>query len=392
MTPSSCTASRRAAESTYAGIVRLIEAAQRAKAPMARLADRFAMVFLAVTVVLAGGAWLVTTDPIRGLAVLVVATPCPLILAVPVAIISGASWAGKIGVLIKGGIALETLPRIRTLVVDKTGTLTHGMARLVSCQLAPGWSCDEVIRLAASLDQASSHVIAEALVAEAHRRGPALAVPSAVVETPGEGLEGVVEGHGVIVGGLLFVAERAESDGLGSSDSRVLAHPGSVAVAVGIDGLVVGTLILADTVREGTGALLEQLRAIGITRIVLASGDRRAVAEAVAVHPARSTPVFAELTPDQEDRRGATAEHGSGTVMMVDDGVNDAPRARSCRSWRRDGGEGCGSLGRSGGCRDPGGPPRPPSYAIPVQLPWGAFAGALERAEDALRGISCRGQ
>ena len=99
-------------------------------------------------------------------------------------------------------------------------------------------------------------------MAEAHRRGLALAVPSAVVETPGEGLEGVVEGHGVIVGGLRFVAERAESDGLGSSDRN--RAPGSVAVAVGIDGLVVATLILADTVREGTGALLEQLRAIGI--------------------------------------------------------------------------------------------------------------------------------
>ena len=189
---------------------------------MARLADRFGMVFLAVTVVLAGGAWLVTTDPTRGLAVLVVATPCPLILAVPVAIISGVSRAAKIGVLIKGGIALEIL-RVRTLVVDKTGTLTHGMARLVSCQLAPGWSCDELIRLAASLDQASSHVIAEALVAEAHRRGLALAVPSAVVERPGEGLEGVVEGHGVIVGGLRFVAERAERRGR-------QCHQGSCAV------------------------------------------------------------------------------------------------------------------------------------------------------------------
>jgi P-type E1-E2 ATPase len=137
-----------------------------------------------------------------------------------------------------------------------------------------------VIRLAASLDQASSHVIAEALVAEAHRRGLALAVPSAVVETPGEGLEGVVEGHRVIVGGLRFVAERAESSGLGSCDRA--DAPGSVVVAVALDGSTVGTLVLADTVREGTGALLEQLRAIGIKRIVLASGDRRAVAEAIA--------------------------------------------------------------------------------------------------------------
>lgn len=167
-------ASRRARDSTYAGIIRLVEAAQRVKAPMARLADRFAVVFLAITVFMASGVWLWTADPIRGLTVLVVATPCPLILAVPVAIISGVSRAAKMGVLVKGGKALETLSRVRTLVLDKTGTLTHGTARVVSFQLAPGWSEDEVVRLAASLDQASQHVIAEALVAEARRRNLAL--------------------------------------------------------------------------------------------------------------------------------------------------------------------------------------------------------------------------
>ena len=131
-------ATHRAAESTYAGIVRLIEAAQASKAPMARLADRFAMAFLALTVVIAGGAWLWSGDPIRALAVLVIATPCPLILAVPVAIVSGVSRAAKAGVLVKGGRALETLARIRVLVIDKTGTLTHGQARVVKIQ-PDGW-------------------------------------------------------------------------------------------------------------------------------------------------------------------------------------------------------------------------------------------------------------
>ena len=146
-----------------------------------------AMVFLAVTVVLAAGAWLWTGDPIRALAVLVVATPCPLILAVPVAIISGVSRAAKHGVLIKGGRALEDLARVRTLVIDKTGTLTHGAARLVTTELAPGSSADEVLRLAASLDQASNHVIAQALVAEARAKRLPLTPPEDVVETSGDG-------------------------------------------------------------------------------------------------------------------------------------------------------------------------------------------------------------
>ena len=131
-------ATHRAAESTYAGIVRLVEAAQRSKAPMARLADRFAIVFLAVTAALAGAAWFWTGDPIRALAVLVVATPCPLILAVPVAIVSGVSRAAKAGVLVKGGKALETLARVRVLVIDKTGTLTHGRARVIEIRPEPG--------------------------------------------------------------------------------------------------------------------------------------------------------------------------------------------------------------------------------------------------------------
>ena len=161
-------AARRAAESTYAGIVRLVEAAHRSRAPMSRLADRFAMVFLGLTVVMAGGAWFWTGNPIRAVAVLVIATPCPLILAVPVAIVSGLSRAARHGVLIKGGKALEMIARIRTLVIDKTGTLTDGRARIVRIDAAPGQSPEEVLQAAASLDQASKHVIAQTIVFKAH--------------------------------------------------------------------------------------------------------------------------------------------------------------------------------------------------------------------------------
>ena len=195
------TAARRAAESTYAGIVRLVDAAQRSKAPMSRLADRYAIVFLLATVVIAAGAWFLTGDPVRAVAVLVVATPCPLILAVPVAIVAGVSRAAKRGILVKGGKALEMMARTRVLVIDKTGTLTSGEARVVSVSVSGTLPADEVLRLAASVDQASKHVIARALVAHAQERGLVLAVPTRLVETPGEGISGEVDGQRILVGG-----------------------------------------------------------------------------------------------------------------------------------------------------------------------------------------------
>ena len=170
-------ATRRAADSTYAGIVRLVEAAQKSKAPMARLADRYSLLFLAVTVVLATAAWWFTGDPIRAVAVLVVATPCPLILAVPVALVAGLSRAAHFGVLIKGAKPLEALARIRTLILDKTGTLTDGRPQIVSIDAYGALSEDEVLDFAAALDQASKHPIAQAIVAAARARGVSPAGP-----------------------------------------------------------------------------------------------------------------------------------------------------------------------------------------------------------------------
>lgn len=311
--------SARAEASTYAGIVRLVEAAQQSKAPMARLADRFAMGFLGVTVAMAGGAWIWTGDPIRALAVLVVATPCPLILAVPVAIISGVSRAAKLGILIKGGRALENLARVRTLVIDKTGTLTYGAARLVSVQAAPGFEANVVLGVAASLDQASSHVIAQALVSAAREKGCTLTTPETVSETPGEGVEGLVGERRVVVGGPSFVAKRAS----GGTDNQQPVPPGAVLVAVAIDGQIAGRLVLSDELRAGTKELLYDLRAAGIERIVLASGDRAAVASAV-IAGLPIDAVRADLSPDQKIAV-IRDERRSAPVLMVGDGVNDAP-------------------------------------------------------------------
>ncbi len=314
-------ATRRAAESTYAGIVRLVEAAQRARAPMSRMADRYALLFLGVTIILAATAWELTGDPIRAVAVLVAATPCPLILAVPVAIVSGLSRAAKLGILIKGGKAIETLARVRSLVIDKTGTLTVGQATIVSAKAADGVADDELLRIAASLDQASKHVIAQTIVAEARAKGLPLAVPSDVTETPGEGITGTVDGHKVIVGGIHFVAGK-----IADASFSLLPHdrpPGALAVAIAIDGRLAGVLVLADELRAGTEALLRDLRNMGIERIVLATGDRHEVARFIASGLSLDL-VRSELTPDQKILV-VLSERKNGPVMMIGDGVNDAP-------------------------------------------------------------------
>ncbi len=313
--------SRRAAESTYASIVRLVEGAQRSKAPMSRLADRFAMVFLAMTVLIAAAAWFFTGDPVRAVAVLVIATPCPLILAVPVAIVSGLSRAARHGILIKGGKAIEALARINSLVLDKTGTLTDGRAKVVAVNVSANADPDDVLRLAASLDQASKHIIAQTIVAEAQSRQLKLTIPSSVAETPGEGVQGVVEGQSVAVGGVRFVTSKltqaVENSVQPSRDA------GAATVAVAIDGHMAGEIRLADELRSGTQFLLQRLRTLGVQRIVLATGDRREVAKAITAGLDIDS-VRAGLTPDQKVLV-VLSERKNGPVMMVGDGVNDAP-------------------------------------------------------------------
>ncbi|MGT2438932.1 heavy metal translocating P-type ATPase [Bradyrhizobium betae] len=313
--------SRRAAESTYAGIVRLVEGAQRSKAPMSRLADRFAMVFLAVTVLIAAAAWFFTGDPVRAVAVLVIATPCPLILAVPVAIVSGLSRAAGHGILIKGGKAIEALARVNSLVLDKTGTLTDGRAKVVAVNVSANADPDDVLRLAASLDQASKHIIAQTIVAEAQSRQLRLTIPTSVAETPGEGVQGVVDGRSVTVGGVRFVMSKltqaAENFVQPSRDA------GAATVAIAIDGRMAGEIRLADELRTGTRSLLQRLRTLGVQRIVLATGDRREVAEAITAGLGIDS-VRAGLTPDQKVLV-VLSERKNGPVMMIGDGVNDAP-------------------------------------------------------------------
>lgn len=312
-------ATKRASESTFAGIVRLVEQAQHSKAPMSRLADRWSLGFLAITVVIAFAAWWFTGDPIRAVAVLVVATPCPLILAVPVALVAGLSRAAHFGVLIKGAGPLETMARIGTLILDKTGTLTDGRPQIVTIDSHDDMTEQDILRLAAALEQASKHPVAQAIVAAAKARDLALPVPSKVTEIPGEGVVGSVEGHKVIVGGGDFVAQRIGH----VADDYPAQAAGSVLVAMSVDGRMVGHLVMADSLRDGTTAMLNGLREQGIRRILLATGDRAVVAERVTQGLGLDG-IRAGLTPDQKVLLVLT-ERKNGPVMMVGDGVNDAP-------------------------------------------------------------------
>lgn len=313
------TATHEAKDSTYAGIVRLVEQAQSSKAPMSRLADRWSLGFLLATVAIAFAAWWFTGDPVRAVAVLVVATPCPLILAVPVALVAGLSRAAHFGVLIKGAKPLEALARIKTLILDKTGTLTDGRPQIVSIETHGDLSKDEVLHYAAALDQASKHPIAQAIVAAARAQGSVLPVPTQIVETPGEGVSGTIGGHKVVVGGAAFVAAQA---GASNPDLAVIAA-GSVVVSLAVDGKLMGHIVMADALRSGTADLLAGLRRLGVTRILLATGDRRAVAEAVTKGLGLDA-VQSDLTPDQKVLLVLT-ERKNSPVMMVGDGVNDAP-------------------------------------------------------------------
>ncbi|OUL95698.1 heavy metal translocating P-type ATPase [Paraburkholderia hospita] len=314
-----------AADSTFAGIVRMVQSAQQERSPASRLADRYALWFVVAALVLAAGSWLISGEVTRALAVLVVATPCPLILAVPVAIVSGMSRCAKRGVLVKGGGALERLAQASVLFFDKTGTLTGGHARLVAIEAGTGTgtSPETVLRFAASLGQASAHVISEAVTAAARERNLALSLPSRVAEQPGAGVKGEVDGHFVAIGSYVFVASLATPASWSEAFLQRLTYEGASAVFVGVDGSMVGALQMADQIRLDTPRALRLLRQEGIKRLVMLTGDRRDVAETVGAMLG-VTEVRSELSP--ADKLAAIqAARREGPVVMVGDGINDAP-------------------------------------------------------------------
>ncbi|RVC91330.1 heavy metal translocating P-type ATPase [Mesorhizobium sp. M2A.F.Ca.ET.017.03.2.1] len=316
-------ASAIADKSTYAAIVRMVAAAQTAKAPFIRVADRFALLLLPATLLIAAIAWYLSGDPIRALAVLVVATPCPLILAAPVAFIGGVSRAARAGILMKGSAALEALAQIRTAIFDKTGTLTLGGAELIEIDVAPGQGTDEPLRLLASLEQASHHVLADSIVRIARHGNLLLSQPCDVREHRGEGLEGQVDRMSVAAGSRPLVLGSGPLPNWAESGESRYRETQVLRVFVAIDGRLGAVFTFGDAIREDAPGTVEALRSAGVTRIVMLTGDDGAAAEKVSASLDLDA-VFANATP--ADKVGTVeAEKAAAPTMMVGDGINDAP-------------------------------------------------------------------
>jgi heavy metal translocating P-type ATPase len=319
-------AARPARDSSYAALVRLVERAARERPPFTRMADRYAMIFLPVTLALAGAAWALSGDEIRAVAVLVVATPCPLILAAPIALVAGLSRAAKSGIVLKGGGALEQLAAARTVLLDKTGTLTRGRPAVDRIVSFDGVGETELLRLAASVDQLSAHILAEGLVQDARTRGLALGQPSGAREAPGDGIEAMVDGRRVGVGGESWLLAHGFAGDGPSAPEGLGAKPGQALVHVGVDDRVAGVLVMGDRLRPDAADLVAALHEEGVTDVAMVTGDRRDVALAVAGQAGLDR-VYPEQSPEDKLAvvRAARDQPERRPVVMVGDGVNDAP-------------------------------------------------------------------
>ncbi|MEZ5102703.1 MAG: heavy metal translocating P-type ATPase [Thermoleophilia bacterium] len=320
-------ASRSAADSAYALLVRLVRESEAHRATFVRLADRYAAVMLPLTLAAAGIAWAASGDAVRALAVLVVATPCPLILAAPIAFICGVSRAAGAGVIVKGGAAIEKLGTARTVLLDKTGTLTLGAPAVERVLSLDGVPEDELLRLAASLDQLSTHPLAAALVAAARQRGLPLAFPEQVVEGHGQGIEGLVEGRRVTVGSPEWLDARGCAGAEAAAQALdALDGADGAKIAVALDGTLAGGIAMGDHLREDAPAMIGALRRAGIRHVALVTGDRAAVADAVGAAVGVDR-VYAEQSPEEklEVVQAMQARPELRSVVMVGDGINDAP-------------------------------------------------------------------
>ena len=312
-----------AGESQYARIVELVRSAAGSKAPLQRLADRYAAWFTPVVLLACAVTWAMSGDSMRVLAVLVVATPCPLILATPVAIIGGINRAASRQVVMKTGGALERLSAVRVAVFDKTGTLTVGRPQVSRVTAIPPFGDREVLVLAGSLEQHSGHALARSVVDAALRLESPLPTPAAVVEDPGSGITGWVGERIVTVGGRHYVASRTTAGPNGVEAGNAFSLEGLHAY-VGIDGRLAGFVEFADQVRPDANDVIATLRSLGIRRVLLMSGDHTPnvtdVARQVGIEEATG-----DLLPGAKLERIARISAQEGPVMMVGDGTNDAP-------------------------------------------------------------------
>jgi heavy metal translocating P-type ATPase len=317
-----------AGESQYARIVELVRSAQASKSPLQRLADRYAVWFTPLTLLVCGAAWVLSGDPVRALAVLVVATPCPLILATPVAIIGGINRAARQGIIFRHGGALEQLGQVGVAVFDKTGTLTVGHPEVARILPAQPFTARELLGLAAGIEQGSGHPLARTVVAAARVQGLVPPEPRGLVEAPGQGVGGMVDGREVAVGGWAYLTERYPGI---DQELRALRGPDGRAALrayVAVDGKAAAIIEYADRVRPELEGLVSRLRTLGVRQVVLLSGDDQAntdaVARAIGIEEAHG-----QLLPEDKVAHVRRLVKAGEKVLMVGDGTNDAPALSS---------------------------------------------------------------
>ena len=323
--PFEMTATKTSGESQYSKIVELVRTAQGERPPIQRLADRYAVWFTPITAAIALLSLVVTRSVDAFLAVLVVATPCPLILATPLAVISGVNRAAKESIIVKSGAAIEQIGRGRVVIFDKTGTLTFGtpvIDKVVSFSMEEG----TMLKLAASVEQLSSHPVAVSMAREGRERFGELYSPSRFMESPGQGVQADVDGRRVVVGSQLFVERsiRSTFDGKAEGVLREAALRGSLVSYMAVDGKPAGIIVFSDQLRPGVPSMIEKLRELGVNQTVMLTGDSWVNAGTIAKE-AGIEKVRANLLPEQKvsEVKGFTEEFG--TSIMVGDGINDAP-------------------------------------------------------------------
>lgn len=317
-----------ARESQYARIVELVRTAQESKSPLQRLADRYAVWFTPFTLLVCAGAYFLTRDPVRVLAVLVVATPCPLILATPVAVVGGISRAARRGIIFRHGSAIEQLGRISVAVFDKTGTLTIGRPRVSHVHAASPFTPEEVLRLAGAVEHGSGHLLARTLTEEVAARGIVAPEAREIVESPGEGVTGQVESRWVTIGGWSFVVRRHPEAEAGLRAALERAPHGGLRAYVAVDGHGAGVIEYADQVRPEVHGMLDTLHRLGVRRTVLLSGDNQVNARAVGLEVGVDE-AHGDLLPDQKVAFVRRLVKEGERVLMLGDGTNDAPALSS---------------------------------------------------------------
>jgi Cu+-exporting ATPase len=323
------------ADSVLARIVRLMRDAQGSRAPIQKLADRISGIFVPVVISIAIATfvtWFVVADtaPVvrafaAAVAVLIIACPCAMGLAVPTAVMVSTGKGAELGVLIKGGEALQRAGDLRTIVLDKTGTVTEGRPTVTDLVLAPASSrqADEVLRLVASIETLSEHPLADAIVRHARDRGTTLAVPEAFESVTGRGAVGVVEGSALAVGNAALMADYAIDSSPLAADAERLARDGKTPMYVAIDGALAAVVAVADPIKETSREAIRRFHALGL-EVVMLTGDNRRTAEAVA-RQAGIDRVVAEVMPDGKVAEIARLQGEGKIVAMVGDGINDAP-------------------------------------------------------------------